>query len=182
MLDVLDEMKNWNNKPKELISYLSENVKKNPALFPQLIEILKIGTDPQKGTSVDVIEAVSKEKPDLVAPHIDALIGYINYKAPRVKWATSEIIGNLSKNYCAQTEKAIPNLFANTADKGTVVRWAAAFALGEIAKNCPDNRPNLLPKIDEILKMENNNGVKNVYAKALKAISKENKRESCLSC
>lgn len=177
MLNVLDEMKNWKGKPKELISYLQENVKKNPSLFPQLIEILKTGTDPQRGTSADVIEALSKENPDLVAPYIDALVGYINYKAPRVKWATSETIGNLSKNYCTETEKAIPNLLANTADNGTVVRWAAAFALAEIAKNCPAARPNLLPRIDEILKTEDNNGVRNVYAKALRALSKEDKKQ-----
>ncbi len=57
------------------------------------------------------------------------------------------------------------------------VKQAAAFALGEIAKNCPAARSSLLPKIDEILKTEENNGVKNVYAKALKAISKENKKQ-----
>lgn len=176
-MNVLDEMQNWKGKPKELIVYLSETVKKNPQLFPELIEILKTGTDPQRGTSADVIEALSKENPGAVAPYIDALIGYINYKAPRVKWATSETIGNLSKNYCTETERAIPNLLANTADKGTVVRWAAAFALGEIAKNCPAARANLLPKIDEILKTEDNNGVKNVYVKALKAISNENKKQ-----
>ena len=111
-MNVLDEMKNWQGKPKELIVFLSENVEKNPSLFPQLIEILKAGKDPQRGTSADVIEAVSKEKPEIVAPHIDALIGFINYKAPRVKWATSETIGNLSKNHCTEAEKAIPNLLA----------------------------------------------------------------------
>jgi hypothetical protein len=172
-LSLIDDIKNWQGKPKELILYLAENVKKNPPLFPQLIEILKSGTDPQRGTCADVIEAVSKENPDLVAPYVDVLIGYISYKAPHVKWATSETIGNLSKSHCVQTEKAIPHLLANTTDKGTVVRWAAAFALGEIAKNCPDARGALLPKIDEILKTEENNGVKNVYLKALKAIGKE---------
>jgi hypothetical protein len=174
-LSVLDEMENWKGKPKELITYLSENVKKNSSLFPQLIEILQTGTDPQRGTVADVIEALSKENPDLVAPHFAMIIGYINFKAPHVKWAASEIIGNLSKNHCVEAEKAIPNLLANTADKGTVVRWAAAFALGEIAKRCSAARTNLLPKIDEILKTEENNGVKNVYAKALKAISKEDR-------
>jgi len=175
-LNVLDEMKDWKAKPKELIVYLTENVTKDPSLFPQLIEILKTGTDSQKGTSADVIEQLSKEKPDVVAPYIDELIGYINYKAPRVKWATSESVGNLSKNYCEEIEKAIPNLLANTADKGTVVRWATAFALGEIAKNCPATRSSLLPKINEILKTEENNGVKNIYVKALKTISKENRK------
>ena len=168
-------MKTWEGKPKALIIYLTDKVTKDPSLFPQLIEILETGSDSQKGTSADVIEQLSKDNHCIVSPYIDVLISYINYKAPRVKWATSESIGKLSKNYPQETEKAIPNLLANTTDKGTVVRWAAAFALGEIAKNCKDARTVLLPKINEILKNEENNGVKNNYLKAIKELSKENK-------
>lgn len=72
-----------------------------------------------------------------------------------------------------QTEKALDKLLQNSTDKGTVVRWSTAFALGEIAKHNPNSRKKLLPKIREILKKETNNGVKNVYLKTLKAIEKE---------
>lgn len=173
-MNLRDEMKNWNEKPKELIVYLSENVKNSPSLFPQLIQILNTGTDSQKGVSADVVEALTKENPAIAGPYIDEMIGFISYKAPHVKWAVSEIIGNISKTN-SKAKKAIPNLLANATDKGTVVRWATAYALGEIAKNCPETRSALLPKIDEILRKEENNGVKNVYAKALKSISKESK-------
>jgi len=172
-LNVLEEMKNWKGKPKELVLFLTENVKKNPALFAQLVETLKTGSIPQRGTSADVIETLSKENPDIVATYINDMIVFINYKAPRVKWGISEAIGNLSAKYPTQTEKAVPNLLANTIDEGTVVRWHAAYALSEIAKNNPHARVSLLPKIDEILKAEKNNGVKNVYVKALKTIKKQ---------
>jgi len=61
----------------------------------------------------------------------------------------------------------------NTKDKGTVVRWSAALALGEIAKYNLNIRASLILKIGVILKREKNNGVKNVYLKALKAINKQ---------
>jgi hypothetical protein len=48
----------------------------------------------------------------------------------------------------------------------------AAFALSEIIKNNPSVREELVPKIEGIVKSEKNNGVKNVYLKALKTISK----------
>jgi len=63
-------------------------------------------------------------------------------------------------------------LLKNTKDKGTVVRWSVAFALGEIAKNNPKAAKILLPKMNELVKKEQNNGVKNVYLKALKVIGK----------
>jgi len=72
-----------------------------------------------------------------------------------------------------ETEKAIAGLLENTKDKGTVVRWSAAFALGEIAKNNPETRKQLIPIFEKLIKNEKNNGVKNVYLKALKLIKKE---------
>jgi HEAT repeat protein len=173
LLNVLNEQKCWKGKPKELVIFLADKVKTEPALFPQLIEILKTGSVPQRGTIADVIEELSKVVPEIPAPYIDDITEFINYKAPRVKWGVSESIGNLSKKYPKETAKAIPKLLANTNDAGTVVRWSAAFALSEIAKNNPAIRGELLPKMDALASAEQNNGVKNVYLKALKAIKKE---------
>jgi len=64
----------------------------------------------------------------------------------------------------------------NTTDEKTnttVIKWCAAFALGEIAKYHKDSRRELLPAFNKIIENETNNGVKNVYIKALKSIEKE---------
>ena len=42
---------------------------------------------------------VSKDQPQIVAPYIDLLIDYIDYKASRVKWGVPESIGNLAQKY-----------------------------------------------------------------------------------
>jgi hypothetical protein len=106
-----------------------------------------------------------------VPSYIDDLVDYINYKAPRVKWGVPETIGNLAQKYPTEVEKAIPRLLVNTKDKSTVVRWCAAFALTEIAKSDPAIRKELGSKIEEIVQNEDNNGVKNVYLKALRVMN-----------
>ena len=138
-----------------------------------MIELLKIGTDVEKGTCAEIMKFISKDKPEIVAPHIDVLIEYIDYKAPRVKWGVPESIGNLAQEYPEKVEKAIPKLLINTKDKSTVVRWCAAFALTEIAKYNPKLQKDLSSKFDIMVKTEQNNGVKNMYLKALKILEKK---------
>jgi len=171
-MNVTDEIRNWEGKPKEQAAFLTESIAKDKKLFAQLIEILKSGSDVDKGTAADVMKHVSKNTPELVAPYIDDLVDYINYKAPRVKWGVPETIGNLAQKYPTEVEKAIPKLLVNTKDKSTVVRWCAAFALTEIAKGNPAIRKELGSKIEEIVQNETNNGVKNVYLKALRVMNR----------
>ena len=170
-MKVINEIRNWKDKPKELVAYLTKNIE-DGKLFSQLIQILKSGSDVEKGTAADVMKHVSNGKPEIVVPYIEDMIGYINYKAPRVKWGVPEAIGNIAQKYPNEVERAVPNLLANTEDKSTVVRWCAAYALTEIIKSNPKIRKELVPKIEELLKNEKNNGVRNVYLKALKTISK----------
>lgn len=171
-MKLIDEIRNWNGKPKELVTFLTQSIEKDGKLSSQLIEILKSGSDVEKGTAADLIKHVSKDKPEIVASYIDDIVIYINYKAPRVKWGISEAIGNLAQKYPNQVEKAIPNLLDNSKNKSTVIRWCTAYALSEIAKNNPTARKELESKIAELAKNENNNGVRNVYLKALKTIKK----------
>jgi hypothetical protein len=169
---VIDEIRKWQGKPKELVEFLTENTEKDEELFSQLIEILKSSSDVEKGTIADVMKHVSEDKPEIVAPYVDEIVNYINYKAPRVKWGVPETIGNMAKKYPTEVEKAVPNLLANSKDESTVVRWCAAFALTEIIKSNPKVRKELGSRIEEIVKNEKNNGVKNVYLKALRIVNK----------
>ena len=171
-MKVIDEIRNWKGKPKELVAFLTESIGKDEKLFSQVIEILKTGSDVEKGTAADVMKHISKDKPEIVVPYVDDIVAYVNYKAPRVKWGVPEAIGNIAQKYPAEAEKAIPNLLANTEDESTVVRWCAAFALTEIAKNNPKARKELGSRIEEIVKNEKNNGVRNVYLKALRIMNK----------
>ena len=159
-------------KPKEKVDLLVENIIKNKELFGELIEILKTGTDAEKGTCADVMKHVTKDKPEIAVPYLNEMIEYINYKASRVKWGIPESIGNMAQKFPQEVEKAVSKLFINTKEESTVVRWCAAFALTEIAKYNPKLQKELISQFNKILKKENNNGVRNVYLKALKIIEK----------
>ncbi|MBN2534935.1 MAG: hypothetical protein JXB88_18785 [Spirochaetales bacterium] len=160
---------------KEKVAMLVLKIKNNDNLLALLFELLKTGTDVEKGTCAEVMKFVSKENPGIMIPYIDVLIEYINYKAPRVKWGAPESIGNLAKQYPQKVENAIPYLLKNLDDKSTVVRWCAAFALTEITKYNLGKQEELTGTFSGLMEKEKNNGVKNLYIKALKTIDKQRK-------
>jgi hypothetical protein len=171
-MGIIDEILKSKKKPKEKLINLVEAVEKERVSAKDFIEYFKTASEVEKGTCADVMKHISKDKPEILAPYIDELIEYINYDTPRVKWGVPEAIGNLAQKYPEEVESAIPKLLINTKDTGTVIRWCAAYALSEIAKYNSKAQKELIPKIQEIIKKEENNGVKNVYLKALKVIEK----------
>ena len=172
-MSAIQEILQSKRKHKEKVALLTEKIKHDKKLIAQLIELLRTGTDVEKGTCAEVTKFVSNDRPEIIVPYIDILIEYINYKAPRVKWGVPESIGNLAQRYPERVEKAIPKLLINTKDESTVVRWCAAFALTEIAKHNSKRRGELVSEFNATIKRGQNNGVKNVYLKALKTLEKK---------
>lgn len=163
-------------KPGEKQTKIVKGVCQKKISAKEFVEYFVSASDVDKGNCADAMKHISASNPEILAPHIDTLLEYINYKLPRVKWGVPEAIGNMSKDYPEKASKAIPDLLKNTTDKKintTVIKWCAAFALAEIAKNNPKTRRQLLPIFEKIMRSEKNGGVKNVYVKALKAIEKE---------
>jgi hypothetical protein len=173
MADIIKDTLGSDLKHKEKVAKISEQVGSDKMLVAQLFDLLKNGSDVEKGTAAEVMKFVSRDHPDLMLPYIDVLIEYIDYKAPRVKWGCPESIGNIAKSYPDKVEGAIPKLFKNLNDDSTVVRWCAAFALAEIAKYNKKRQKDLTSKFNELIETEKNNGVKNVFKKALKDIEKQ---------
>ena len=172
-MNTIQDILQSEGKHKEKVALITEKAKGDKKFVAQLVELLKTGTDVEKGTAAEVMKFVSKDKPEMMAPYIGVLIEYIDYKAPRVKWGCPESIGNLAEKYLDEVEKAILKLFENLKDKSTVVRWCAAYALTEIAKYNSGKQKELVHKFNAVIKTEQNNGVKNVYLKALKVIEKK---------
>lgn len=173
MANTIQEIMSSKIKHKEQVAMMTEKAKSNKKVLAQIFDILKTGTDVEKGTVAEVMKFVSQDNPEMMAPYIDVLIEYIDYKAPRVKWGCPESLGYIAKKYPDKVEKAIPKLLENLKDKSTVVRWCAAFALTEIAKNNSRKQKELIEKFQKLIKTEQNNGVKNVYVKAIKEVDKQ---------
>ena len=172
MENALLEIMSSKMKHKEQVEIITALVESDQTALAELFDTLKNGTDVQKGTAAEVMKFVSKEKPDMMVPYIGTLIEYIDYKAPRVRWGCPEAIGNLASKYPREVEGAIPKLLENLNDTSTVVRWCAAFALTEIAKYNLGKQDELVIIFRDLITVEQNNGVRNVYIKALKDIEK----------
>ena len=160
-------------KPKEKITLLAKEIKKDKKFVDEIVSYFESAPAGDQGHLIESLEYASQDSPELVAPYVDFVIEHLEDKAPRVKWECARIIANLALKFSDKTEKAIPALLKNAKDKGTVVRWSVALALGEIAKSNSSIQKTLLPKMKELVKKETNNGVKNVYLKALKVLEKK---------
>ncbi len=159
-------------KPKEKVSKMVSEIEKDGKLFADLIKLFQEGSDVIKGTCAEVMKFVSQSNPELFLPYIDMLIGYIDYKANKVKWGIPESIGYIAEKYPEKASRAVPKLLENTNHKSTVVRWCAAFGLAGIAKNNKRLQEELVEKFEKLIEKEQNNGVKSVYLKVLKVIEK----------
>jgi hypothetical protein len=172
----IEEILRLKIKPKEKQTLLVDAIVSKKIKAKDFIAFFEAASDVDKGTCADVMKHVSAQSPEMLIPYIDIFVNYINYKAPRVRWGVPEAIGNMAKKYPEKTEKAIPNLLKNTVQNPintTVIRWCAAFALAEIATYNQKTRKQLLPIFKKTIQQEKNNGVKNVFVKAMKAIEKK---------
>ncbi len=82
-----------------------------------------------------------------------------------MRWEACRIIGNVAQKFPDKVKEAIPKLLENTKDKGTVVRWSAAFALTEIAKSNKKVQTRLVSEFKKILERETNKRVRNMELK-----------------
>lgn len=174
-MNIIEEILQSKIKPKEKQIKLVSVVIQRKISANDFIAFFESASDTDKGTCADVMKHISAQNPEILAPYIDTLLKYINYELPRVKWGVPEAIGNISKDFPEKTAKAIPYLLKNTTDNKintTVIKWCAAYALTEIAKNNPKTRKQLIPIFEKIIKGEKNNGVKNVYVKVSKFMKK----------
>jgi hypothetical protein len=173
MTSQIEEIIQSKIKPKEKQSRLVEAITNGSISTKEFMDYFINASDVDKGTCADVMKNVSAKNPVILAPYIVTLLEYINYPSPRVKWGVPETIGNLAKRYPDETAKAVPYLLKNTTNdpkNTTVIKWCAAFALTEIAKSNMKTKKELLPLFDVIINNETNNGVKNVYLKAMKSL------------
>lgn len=129
--------------------------------------------DPAKATCMEAMEFASKQKPAIVdLKCFDFVCASLTDKAPRIKWESARVIGNVAKLFPLKLEVAVTNLLNNTEHPGTVVRWSAALALGEILALKTKLNKDLLPAIEAICEREEKNSIKKIYAKAIKLAAK----------
>ena len=124
---------------------------------------------PIKATCIEALEFASKADPSIVdATTLAGIIQSLEDKAPRVKWESAKVIGNVIHLHKDKIDEAVKYLLANTENDGTVVRWSAAFALGQILILKTPINAVLIPACEAIVAREEKNSIKKIYLSALK--------------
>lgn len=156
-------------KPKEKIEMLSQLVLNNSRIIDELIGFAKTSKDPIKATIIECFEFATKLKPEIASTSILQFVSQtLSEKAPRVKWESAKVIGNVAHLFPKKLDEAVKNLLVNTEHTGTVVRWSAAFALAQIIKLKTTINKELIPAIETICEREEKNSIKKIYLEALK--------------
>jgi FOG: HEAT repeat len=126
-----------------------------------------------KATCIEAVEFATRKTPGIAN---ESLLAFVTTALaddePRVKWESAKVIGNIAALFPAGLERSVANLLTNAKNKGTVVRWAAAYALAEILKLKTSANKELLPEIEVLIGNEEDNGVKKKYLDALKKVKK----------
>lgn len=137
----------------------------------ELIKFAQNSKDPVKATCIEAIEFATKSKPETASSTcFDFVSKTLTEKAPRVKWESAKVIGNIAHLYPARLDDAIKSLLVNAEHPGTVVRWSAAFALGQIIKMKTKRNKDLIPAIESICKLEEQNSIRKIYLDTLKKV------------
>lgn len=127
----------------------------------------------QVATVLEAVEEVSNKRLcPLEAAWLQWAEPYISSENNSCRREASRIVGNMAAQYPDLLDNAIERLIKNTSDEGTVIRWAAAYALSRIVVLDRYAKSDLYDRLVAICDREEDNGVKNQYLKALKKAAK----------
>src|SRR5688572_24953113 len=156
-------------KSKEKTAILSGWILGRKIPVKDVLNYMQGGKDAVKATCIEGLEFATRQDPSFATKEVFQFVTEaLKDKAPRVKWESAKVIGNSASLFVNDLDKAIANLLANTTHEGTVVRWSAAFALGEILKLKSKYSKKLLPAIENIIAKEEQNSIRKIYLDAIK--------------
>lgn len=160
-------------KPKEKTEIISGWILNGSLPSEELLAFAEKAKDPVKATCIESFEFATRQNPKVATePVLDFVIRSLAEKAPRIKWESAKVVGNLAPYFPQKVEEAVDRLLENALHEGTVVRWSAAFALGEILKLKGAINASLIPAAEQICEREEKNSIKKMYQAAFKKIKK----------
>ena len=160
-------------KAKAKTEMLSQLLLDKKISTEELIAFAQTAKDSPKATCIESLEFATKQNASIANEKcLQFVTQSLTDKAPRVKWESAKVIGNIAHLFPTKLDRAIGNLLTNSEYDGTVVRWAAAFALGEILKLKTKHNKELLPALEAISNRETDNAIKKKYIDAIKKTKK----------
>ncbi len=172
-MDIFALLNDKSIKPKGKTEFLANAILSSKIKISDLILNASELKESLKATCIEAIEFATKKKPEIIDKEcFQFMVLSLKEKAPRVKWESARVIMNTAFLFQEELDKAIINLLDNTEHSGTVVRWSAASALGEIMLLKTNHNIQLIPAFKALLEKEEKNSIKKIYATALKKINK----------
>lgn len=168
-MNIQEIIKSKEIKGKEKTEIISKGLLDNVYPIAELLEYARSAKAPEKACCIESIEYATKIKPEIASVDVfEFVCEALSDKAPRVKWESARVIGNTARLFPSKLDVAINKLLINSEDAGTVVRWSAAFALGEILKLKTEYNKNLIPAFEAIIEREEKNSIRKIYMEAIK--------------
>ena len=168
-MQLAELLKDKDFKAKEKVDTISRFLLNGEVSVDLIIDIASLSKDSEKATCIEAIEFATKVNAGLATEKMfDFVTATLTEKAPRIKWESAKVIANTAHRFTGNLDTAIANLRINTEHPGTVVRWSAALALGEIVKLNTKHHQELIPAIESILAKEQKISIRKLYAETLK--------------
>jgi len=166
----LDELLNGKHlKPKERTEAIAEAFLNGSMTVSDMTSAVVGAKDPVKATLMEAFEYATSKKPEIATMELFSFASnHLSAKAPRLKWESAKVVGNIAHLYPDLLDAPIASLLENTKDNGTVVRWSAAYALSAIIRLNGYANDEFRSKLERICEAEEKNSIKKIYVKALK--------------
>ena len=160
-------------KPKDGTAALSQGLLNKIITVDELVGYACLAKNTAKATCIEALEWATKSNPEIATMGCWVFVTQsLGSKAPRVKWESAKVIGNIALYFPNWLDTAIKNLLINSAHSGTVVRWSAAYALGEIIQIKALQDEILILALHAICEQEEKARIKKIYQAAFKRLSK----------
>lgn len=161
-------------KAKEKVTIIAAWLSDNSLQITDLVVTADKSDDQEKANCIEAIESVTKKNPGIANDKtLTFVTKSLKNHSPRVKWESARVLGNIASQFPTKLKNSIILLLDNADHEGTVVRWATAFALGEILKLQTKFNTDLLPALEATCEREENSGVKKKYADAIKKVKRK---------
>jgi len=158
-----------NIKPKERTELLSGWILNHTIDINEVIELARREKDSVKTLLIESIEFATRQNAGISNEKVlEFAVDALASKSPSVKRESGRVIANIARLYPEKLDKAIVNLIENSEHPGTVVRWSAALAIGEILKLKTIHNQQLVPAAHAICEKEEKNSIRKIYLAALK--------------
>ena len=98
-------------KPKEKTETISKWILDKSLPTDELIAFAEKSKDPAKATCIEAIEYATKQNPKIADESVLRFVTTtLTAKAPRVKWESAKVIGNIAYLFPTKLDKSIANI------------------------------------------------------------------------